>query len=89
MYALVNTMSKSESSLGTVVSRHRTVASAVKAERKLQDAVKLANGSTSYVPTLIAHIHTVGGTAAARSSRADRSLFTAIDSEDYFFAQVY
>lgn len=34
-----------------IVSRHKTVAAAIKADLKLQRAVKKANGKTSYLPT--------------------------------------
>lgn len=33
------------------ISRHRTLEAAVRADRKLQRAVRRANGATSYLPT--------------------------------------
>ena len=45
MYELYDTFNK------RVVSRHRTLDAAVKADRRLQRAVKRGNGQSSYLPT--------------------------------------
>lgn len=50
MYALYDTFNN------RIVSRHRTVEAACKADSKLQRAVKRANGSSSYLPTRIMRI---------------------------------
>lgn len=48
MYLLVNTFTNDD-----VISRHRSLVAAVCADRKLQKQVKKANGSSSYLPTVI------------------------------------
>lgn len=56
MYAVVNTMNRLDDSLETIESQHRTLAAAVDANKRLQAAVKRANGSTSYLPTVIVEL---------------------------------
>jgi hypothetical protein len=51
MYALVNTMNHDR-----IVSRHRTVEAAVKANDRLQSLTKKNNGQSSYLPTKIRRI---------------------------------
>lgn len=53
-YALINTMSAVPGdSIGAVVSTHRTIEAAEKADHKLQRMTRKANGSNSYLPTRI------------------------------------
>ena len=47
MYTLIDTFNN------TIISRHRTLKAAVKAEFKYSDAVKRSNGLTSYIPMRI------------------------------------
>lgn len=53
MYALLNSFSNK------IISRHRTVDNAVKADDRLQSAVKRSNGPGSYIPTRL--VETVDG----------------------------
>ncbi len=54
MYALINTMPAVDCYVGRVVSMHRTEKAAQLADRKLQKLTRGANGSNSYLPTMIA-----------------------------------
>ena len=57
MYALINTMNRVPcDSIGTVVSTHRTVAAAERADATLQRLTQRANGQTSYLPTAIVEL---------------------------------
>ena len=47
MYTLIDTFNN------TIISRHRTLKAAVKAEFKYSDAVKRSNGLNSYLPMQI------------------------------------
>jgi hypothetical protein len=54
MYALINTMNAIQGdSIGTVLSQHRTIAAAERANDTIQRMTKRANGSSSYLPTTI------------------------------------
>lgn len=54
MYYLINTMSRVEANhVGRVISRHRTIETALKAQAKLARSVREANGQNSYLPTTI------------------------------------
>jgi hypothetical protein len=54
MYALVNTMNAIQGdSIGTVLSKHRTIEAAERADAKIQRLTKAANGSASYLPTRV------------------------------------
>lgn len=56
-YLLINTMNQiGVDSIGTVVSKHRSVEAASAANGKLQRAVRRANGQNSYLPTTIVGI---------------------------------
>lgn len=57
MYALINTMDAAGyDSIGTILSCHRSVEAAERADRALQRAVKRANGSASYLPTIVVEL---------------------------------
>lgn len=57
MYALVNEMNQvGTDSLGTVISRHRTIAAADRADTRLQRAIMRSNGLGSYLPTIIVEL---------------------------------
>lgn len=56
MYALVNTMSESSDTYGRIISRHRTIEAAESADSSLQRSIKRANGSSSYLPTVIVEL---------------------------------
>ena len=57
MYALINTMQAiSGDSIGTILSQHRSVAAAERADAKLQRLTRSSVGSTSYVPTTIVRL---------------------------------
>lgn len=47
MYKLIDTFNN------CTISRHRTVEAAVKADIRFQRAVKRANGTNSYIPTIV------------------------------------
>lgn len=54
MYALFDTFNNK------VVSRHRTIEAAVKADRRHQRAIKRMHGPASYIPTKIMQINQQG-----------------------------
>jgi Cu/Ag efflux protein CusF len=54
--ALINTMTRMDTYVGTVLSLHRSVEAAEKADSELQRAVKRANGQNSYLPTIIREV---------------------------------
>ncbi len=56
MYALINTMGQTSDTIGAIISRHRTIEAAERADAKLQRAVRAANGSNSYLPTTIVRL---------------------------------
>lgn len=57
MYALINTMTAVPGdSIGTVLSTHRTIEAAERADSKLQRLTRKANGSTSYLPTRVVEL---------------------------------
>ena len=57
MYALINTMSQIPGdSIGTILSRHRTVEAAERADTTLQRRIKRSNGQNSYLPTTIVEL---------------------------------
>ena len=56
MIALINTFDRLPNSVGTVVSMHRTVEAAEKADRELQRSIKRGHGRNSYLPTLISPV---------------------------------
>lgn len=57
MYALINTMTQIPGdSIGTILSTHRTVEAAERADATLQRLTKRANGQTSYLPTTIVEL---------------------------------
>ena len=57
MYALINTMNcVPGDSIGTIVSQHRTIDAAERADAKLQRLTKAANGANSYLPTRIVEL---------------------------------
>jgi len=62
MYAVVNTFAAlADETIGTIISRHRTVSSAARANRRLQTQTKRSNGQTSYLPTTIVRTdHRIG-----------------------------
>jgi len=76
MYALIDTFNgyhyDDGQVLGGIISRHRTVAAAEKANARHQRAVKRANGRTSYIPTAIVEVEWTDG-KRARGPAADRS----------------
>jgi hypothetical protein len=78
MYALVNTMSKSDRSYGRIISRNRSIEGAVKAGRKLNRLIKSQPGQqTSYIPTTVVYLHTHAGKG---SSEALRIQCTEVDT---------
>lgn len=56
MYALLNRMDSTDIDIGRVISRHRTVAAAERANAALQRATRRAHSSTSYVPTAVVEL---------------------------------
>ena len=56
MYALINRMDSTDPYVGRVLSRHRTIAAAERANATLQRATRRAHGSTCYVPTAIVEL---------------------------------
>lgn len=57
MFALINTMQAIPgSSIGTILSQHRSVQAAENADAKLQRLTKAANGQSSYLPTRIVRL---------------------------------
>lgn len=64
MYAVLNMMDGTKDHdgecHGKVESRHRTVEAAIKADEKLQRAVKRANGKNCYLPTRIVELRAEG-----------------------------
>lgn len=57
MYALINTMPAADCYIGRAVSMHRTEEAAQRADHKLQKLTRSANGSNSYLPTMIAPLN--------------------------------
>lgn len=55
-FALINTFDRLPHHLGSIVSFHRTMELAEKADKALQKAVKKANGQSSYLPTIIREV---------------------------------
>ena len=54
MYALLNTMNARRNEYpGSILSRHRSIAAAVAADKKMQRSVKAGSGQSSYLPTTI------------------------------------
>jgi len=53
IYALINTMSQTDDTPGSVLSLHRSESAALKADDKFQRLVKRANGQHSYIPTAV------------------------------------
>jgi len=53
MYALVNTMHRTESSFGCAISRHRSVLGAVSERRKIDQTFKRSGDSGAYISTVI------------------------------------
>lgn len=54
MYALINMMGQIQNdSIGTVISLHRSVDTAIAAENKFLRTVKRNNGENSYIPTAV------------------------------------
>ena len=53
MYALIDTQYRTTRSRGRILSRHRTVETARRANTKLQRAVRRRNGPTSYLLTIV------------------------------------
>jgi hypothetical protein len=51
MIALVNIMSSYCGSKGKIISKHRNLVNAIKANSKYQKMVKKNNGQNSYIPT--------------------------------------
>lgn len=66
MLALIDTMDRTDSCYGRILSRHRSVRAAQNADDKLQRAVRRRNGQTSYLPTIICR-GTAKGSCARRS----------------------
>lgn len=58
MYALVDTMDRVSPYLGTIISLHRTVAAADRADAVLQRRTRRRNGSSCYIPTCIVEMIT-------------------------------
>ena len=56
MYALVNTFAALPGTVGTVVSLHRSVEAADRANTRLQAQVRAANGRDAYLPTLVCRL---------------------------------
>jgi len=53
MWLLIDIFQPYENTLGTVLSVHRSQEAAERANRAFQKKVKAANGSASYIPTMI------------------------------------
>lgn len=58
MYALVSTMNRVSPYLGRIVSLHRTVAAADRANAALQRRTRRCNGSNCYIPTCVVELIT-------------------------------
>ena len=77
MFAVINTMDRSDRVIGRIVSRHRTVETATAADSKLQRAVRRRNGPTSYLPTIVcqqvleSQFQTTHGTRGSWAYRSD------------------
>lgn len=56
MIALVNTMSRWENHVGSILSLHRTAEAAEKANAKIQRTIRKGSGSNSYLPTTIVQL---------------------------------
>lgn len=79
MYALINTFNGNR-----VISRHRTIDNAVKADIKFQRAVKRANGRDSYMPTDIVEIKRVAGCEVrCELPEDDREFMSAAYNHNY------
>jgi hypothetical protein len=76
-YALVNNFNATSNTFGTIISRHNSVDAANKADDAYQRAVKRANGSNSYIPTVV--VERTVGDKVARGSYAPRSQYKAVD----------
>ena len=81
MILLVNTMSRTTEMLGTVISRHRTVEAAEKADRKLQASIRRNNGQSSYLPTIM--VRELDGRLPNRLYRLPESAWKQVSSLDY------
>jgi hypothetical protein len=69
MYAVVNTFTNN-----TVISRHRTLLNACKADAAFQSKVRKNNGSGSYIPTRIMQFDANGELASLRFSEEEDAL---------------
>lgn len=56
MYALLNRMDSTDVFVGRVLSRHRTIEAAERANATLQRATRRANGRTCYIPCAIVEL---------------------------------
>ena len=77
IYALVNTMDSTDTVLGSIVSRHRTIDAANKADSIFQRQVKRANGANSYIPTIV--VERVVCAKDSKSTWARRSHYRTVD----------
>ncbi len=74
VYALVNTMSQTETVLGHLVSCHGTLLDARQADQRLQKQAKLIGGQGSRMPTVIVGLKKRPlGTAVERASVVDEN----------------
>jgi hypothetical protein len=65
MYALLDTFNDH------VISRHRTIEAAVKADRRHQGAIKRIHGQASYIPTKIMRLEADGAMSPLAESDAE------------------
>lgn len=56
MYALVSTMNRVSPYLGRIISLHRTVAAADRADAVLQRRTRRCNGESCYIPTCVVEL---------------------------------
>mgnify|MGYP001766362982 CR=1 FL=1 len=82
MYALVNTMDRSDRSYGRILFRCRSLSAAIARDREFQRGVRAANGATSYIPTIVCCT-----TKRAVGSAALRTVWEQVSDEDYILAQ--
>lgn len=54
--AVINTMDRFDTIVGTVLSVHRSMEAAEKEDKVIQRSVKRYNGSNSYLPTILREV---------------------------------
>jgi len=78
MYALINTMSSNDYSIGHVISRHKTIDRAFLKDCQIQRNIKKSS-INSYLPTIIVKLN---GKASGNLNREDYTELTDEEHED-------